>query len=48
MGSIVPAANFGRLMSENWFKEFRKLIFSFWENDSVKENNPWVEVFSCS
>ena len=30
-------------MSENRFKEFRKLIFRIWENDSVKENDPWWE-----
>jgi hypothetical protein len=30
-------------MSENRFKEFRKLIFRICENDSVKENDPWWE-----
>jgi hypothetical protein len=42
-GSIVPAANFGMYMSENRFKEFRKLIFRVQENDSAKETDPWWE-----
>jgi hypothetical protein len=39
--TINESPDFGKYMSENRFKEYRKLIAKIWDTEEVKESNPW-------
>jgi hypothetical protein len=34
-------------MRENWFKEYCKVIAKIWENNEVKDTDPWWEISSA-
>ena len=41
--SIIPSPDFGKYMGENWFKEYRKVIPTIWQDKNIKESDPWWE-----
>jgi hypothetical protein len=45
--TIVKSPDFSVYISENRFKEYRKVIAKIWENDQVKDTDPWWEFSSA-
>jgi len=46
-GNIIPSPDFGRYMGGNRFKEYRKVIAAIWQDNNIKETDPWWEFITA-